>query len=638
MPVVGIRRRLSGGLELQPHGAHARVWAPACRTVDVILEPDRTAIPLEREPDGFFSGVISAKVGDRYWFRLDGDRLRPDPCSRYQPDGPHGPSQLVDPNAFTWTDARWPGVSRAHGQVVYEMHVGTFTPEGTWAAAAKQLPELARLGITVIEMMPIADFVGRFGWGYDGVNHYAPTRLYGTPDDLRTFVDTAHQSGIAVILDVVYNHLGPDGNYLRDYSPDYFTSKYTNDWGDAINFEGPPAAREFFVENAGYWIEEFHFDGLRLDATQDVKDASSEHVLRSITTRARQAAGARRIYVIGENEPQESRLVHPTDNGGFGLDALWNDDFHHAAMVALTGRREAYYTDYKGTPQEFISAAKYGFLYQGQWYSWQKKGRGTSSSGLPAHAFVSFLQNHDQVANSASWRRVHLLASPGRHRALTALLLLGPSTPLLFQGQEFSASSPFLYFADLPGKLRDAVADGRREFLAQFPSIREPEIVAALPAPGDDGTFRRCVLDLAERDRHAEAYALHRDLIQLRRSDEVISGAARERLDGAVLSSEAFALRYFPPSPDGFGPPSPDGFGVGDRLLVVNLGCDLDLSPCPEPLLAPPPRARWRLAWSSESARYGGGGTPAVDERAPWAILGESAMLFVAERNDDDHR
>ena len=625
MAVVGAERRLSCGAERQLDGAHVRVWAPACRTVDFVRERrgTRTIAPLDREPDGFFSAQVEAAAGDRYWFRLDGDHLRPDPRSRYQPDGPHGPSQIVDPTTFAWTDADWGGVTTPHGHVLYEMHVGTFTSQGTWAAAAAQLPELAHLGISIIEMMPIAEFVGEFGWGYDGVNHYAPSHLYGTPDDLRAFIDTAHASGIAVILDVVYNHLGPDGNYLREYSPEYFTAKYENDWGDPLNFEGPAAARDFVVENAGYWIDEFHFDGLRIDATQDVKDGSPEHVLRTLTTRARQAAGRRRIYVIGENEPQESWIVRSTSAGGFGLDALWNDDFHHAAMVALTGRREAYYTDYKGTPQEFVSAAKYGFLYQGQWYSWQKKGRGTPATDLPAHAFVTFLQNHDQVANSASGRRAHALASPARYRAMTALLLLGPQTPLLFQGQEFCASAPFLYFADLPEKLRGPVSDGRREFLSQFPSLRDPGVVSTLAPPGERQTFERCKLDLTERARHADAYALHADLIALRRADGVVNGAARTAIDGAVLSSEAFVLRYV-------------GGAAGDRLLVVNLGCDLDLSPCPEPLLAAPVGTRWRTAWSSESARYGGEGTPVEGGDGRWPVLAESAMFFVSERAHDD--
>ena len=627
MPVTRSQRRLAGGVESQGNTSHARVWAPACRTVDFVLEGSgaRSAHPLQQEDEGFFSGTVPAAAGDRYWLRLDGERLRPDPCSRFQPDGPHGPSQIIDPAHFSWTDGGWAGIG-ATGQILYEMHVGTFTREGTWAAAAGQLWELARLGITVVEMMPVADFPGRFGWGYDGVNLYAPTRLYGTPDDLRAFIDRAHSLGIAVILDVVYNHLGPDGNYLAEFSPDYFTDRYKNDWGRALNFEGPRAAREYFVENAGYWVDEYRFDGLRLDATQDVHDASEEHVLRSLTARVRAAARGRSTYVIAENEPQNARLVRPPASGGYGIDALWNDDFHHSAHVALTGRREAYYTDYRGSVQELISSAKYGFLCQGQWYRWQKQRRGTPSLDLPSSAFVVFLQNHDQVANSALGRRIHQLTSPGRHRALTALLLLGPSTPLLFQGQEFNASSPFLYFADLSEELRAPIAEGRKEFLAQFPTLVDPEIVAAFPAPSEESTYRKSQLDLSERQKHADAYALHRDLLHLRRDDGVI-GRDGMRIDGAAIAPEAFVLRFFG--------------ATGDRLLVINLGADLDGSPGPEPLLAPPADCHWRVVWNSESVRYGGQGTPRLHPHREWRVPAQCAVLLSSEPgpvDDGDQR
>ncbi|MEP6915351.1 MAG: malto-oligosyltrehalose trehalohydrolase [Acidobacteriota bacterium] len=606
---------------MQPDGAAAvRVWAPACRRVDVAVEGGASQ-PLTRDPDGYFSGRIeSAAPGTRYWFVLDGDRRRPDPVSRFQPDGPHGPSAIVDPSAFSWTDGGWNGLS-PRGQVLYEMHVGTFTPEGTWAAAARELAALADLGVTAIEMMPIADFAGRFGWGYDGVDLYAPTRLYGSPDDLRGFVDRAHASGIGVILDVVYNHLGPDGNYLSEFSPDYFTSRYTNDWGQAINFEGPAPARAFFVENAGYWIDEYHIDGLRFDATQDVKDASSEHVLAEMARVARAAGAGRQIYLIAENEPQDTRLVRAQDAGGYGLDALWNDDYHHTASVALTGRREAYYRDYGGSTQELISCAKYGYLYQGQWYSWQKKNRGAPGLDLPSHAFVAYLENHDQVANSAFGARVHQISSPARYRALTALTLLGPATPLIFQGQEFASSAPFRYFADHREELRESIRRGRREFLAQFPSLADPEVTGALPSPVDERTFRLCVLDLTERTTHAAAYALHRDLLRLRWSDATV--ARSRRVDGAVISRQAFVLRYFGEHED--------------RLLVVNLGCDLDLTPVPEPLLAPPAGARWAPLWSSESVRYGAQGNPPVTAHGPWHVPGEAAVLLgpVFDGSDD---
>ena len=445
-------------------GVHFRVWALQPQRVEVVLEggpghaPEAAPVVVALEPEGsgYFSGLVAeAGAGTRYRYRLDGEAaLYADPASRFQPDGPHGPSQVVDPDAFQWHDQDWRGVP-LEGQVLYELHLGTFTPEGTWEAASRELPALADLGVTVLEIMPIADFPGRFGWGYDGVNLFAPTRLYGTPDDCRRFIDQAHALGLGVILDVVYNHLGPDGNVLPHFSPAYFSDRYTTDWGPALNYDGAHAGpvREYFLANAGYWIAEFHFDGLRLDATQNIYDTSADHILAAIARRVRQAARGRATLLVNENEPQHTQLIRPPAQGGYGLDMLWNDDFHHSAMVAMTGRNEAYYTDYLGTPQEFISACKYGYLYQGQYYTWQQQRRGTPALDLPPAAFVTFLQNHDQIANSGLGLRCHALTSPGLYKALTALLLLGPGTPMLFQGQEFAASSPFFYFADFAGDL-----------------------------------------------------------------------------------------------------------------------------------------------------------------------------------------
>src|SRR5207248_9134421 len=326
----------------------------------------------------------------------------------------------------------------------------------------------------------------------------------------RAFVDRAHALGLAVILDVVYNHLGPDGNYLKQFSESYFTDRYKNEWGEAVNFDGPDSGpvREFVLANARYWTEEFRLDGLRLDATQQMFDASPDHIIAAIVREVRDAASGRSTILIGENEPQEARLVRPQGRGGYGLDALWNDDFHHSAMVALTGRREAYYSDYRGRPGEFVAAAKYGFLYQGQRYVWQKKPRGTPALDLPAESLVVFLQNHDQVANSIAGERLQALTSPGRWRAMTAYLLLMPGIPMLFQGQEFAASSPFFFFADHRPGLDRAVRRGRREFLGQFPSMAAPEIGEHLADPSGDESFRRSRLDLTERPTHATAVAL----------------------------------------------------------------------------------------------------------------------------------
>lgn len=627
---ASVRRNYPIGAEVQAGGGtHFRVWAPRSQTVQVeILNPEGPAastrqskFALEAESDGYFSGLVAdAGPGTLYKFGLDSGRF-PDPASRFQPEGPHGASEVVDP-AFPWTDSAWKGLGR-EGQVIYEMHIGTFTPEGTWESAMRELRELARLGITTLEVMPVADFSGRFGWGYDGVDLFAPTRLYGRPESFRAFVNRAHELGLGVILDVVYNHTGPDGNYLKEFALEYFTNRYKNEWGEALNFDGRNSGpvREFFIANAGYWIEEFHIDGLRLDATQQIFDATSHHILECIGARVRQAAAGRRTYIVAENEPQHTRLVRPVSEGGYGLDALWNDDFHHSARVALTGRREAYYSDYRGSPQEFISAVKWGYLYQGQWYSWQKQRRGASGLGLHPACFVNCIQNHDQVANSLRGQRIHQVSGPERVRALTALLLLGPGTPMLFQGQEFGASAPFLYFADHKEELAKLVAKGRREYLAQFSSLAQPESVAVLPDPGSERTFQSCILDLNEREAHPEWYRLHQDLIALRRKDPVFSQCKPGGVDGAVLGPEGFVLRFF-------------GGGEGDRLLVVNLGADLRLDSIAEPLLAPMEGCGWKLIWSSEHPHYGGSGTETVEWNGRWRLLAHAAVVFAPEPAD----
>jgi maltooligosyltrehalose trehalohydrolase len=617
-----MQRRLPVGAEVQPDGGvHFRIWAPSSKRAAVVTAKDEVLtdgveLLLTPEADGYWSGwSAEARAGMHYRYRLDSG-IFPDPTSRFQPQGPHGSSQIIDPATFAWSDDKWQGVSRER-QVIYEMHIGTFTQDGTWAAAMAELPALADLGVTLLEIMPIADFPGRFGWGYDGVDLYAPTRLYGSPDDFRLFVDRAHALGLGVILDVVYNHLGPDGNYLKQFSPHYFSARYTTDWGEPPNFDGEfsEPVRELFISNAGYWIDEFHCDGLRLDATQNIYDASKEHLLAAVTRRAHAAARGRGIYIVGENEQQRAHLIRPREQGGCGLDALWNDDFHHTAIVAMTGRNEAYYTDYHGSAQEFISSAKWGFLFQGQRYKWQEARRGTPCFDLTPNNFVNFLQNHDQIANSLWGRRAHTLTSAAKLRALTALLLLGPNTPMLFQGQEFAASSPFVYFADHQPNLAVLVAKGREEFLAQFPSIASEDVASLIPNPEREETFLRCKLDFADREKNAEVLLLHRDLLRLRKADPLLGQAQRGTFDGAVLGPSAFVLRFF-------------GRNQDDRLLLVNLGAHLHLDPAPEPLLAPPLGCVWETAWSSEDPRYGGGGTPAIDSDDNWNLPAESAALL----------
>ena len=621
-----ISRRLPVGAEIVPEGGvHFRVWAPDHKNVDVVLESENhtssedVCSRLQSENEGYFAGHIAeAYAGVLYRLRLDdGPQPYPDPASRFQPQGPHGPSEVIDPIDFKWTDNDWKGIG-AEGQVLYEIHIGTFSKEGTWEAAETELAELAALGITALEIMPVADFPGRFGWGYDGVNLFAPTRLYGRPENFRHFVNRAHQAGLGVILDIVYNHLGPDGNHLAQYSRDYFSTRYQSEWGDAPNFDGSNSGpvREYFLANVTYWIEEFHLDGFRIDATQQIFDSSRDHILAAITRTAREVARPRSTLTVGENEPQNAVHFLPSAKGGHALDAMWNDDFHHSAMVAMTGRADAYYTDYRGTPQEFISAIKRGYLYQGQWYVWQKQPRGTPTLDLPPWKFINFLQNHDQLANSGTGKRAHLLTSPSRYRAITAMFLLAPQTPMLFQGQEFAASAPFFYFVDQKEEIARSVAKGRALFLAQFRVLATPEMQARLPDPGNPMTFVQSKLDHNERRLHGEEYALHRDLLRIRREDSTFHGQRHGGVDGAVLGVESFVLRFFAEDSE------------EDRLLVVNLGRDLLLEPVPEPLLAPPQEASWAVMWASEDPRYGGSGMPTWSNEGCWHLQGETAVVL----------
>ena len=616
-----VSRRLPVGAEVQSDGAtHFRVWAPKPREVSLVVEPasgGTLEVAPEREEGGYYSVLVPrANAGDRYRYRLDGT-LFADPASRFQPDGPFGPSEIVDAGRYAWRDAQWRGAT-LKGQVLYELHAGTFTREGTWRAAMEHLTDLAHTGITTVEVMPVSEFPGRFGWGYDGVFPYAPTRLYGGPDDFRAFVDRAHHIGLGVILDVVYNHLGPAGCVFGQYSENYFARHYKNEWGDGLHFDGPCSApvREYFMWNAFYWIHEFHLDGLRLDATQSIHDQSDEHIIAAIGKKAREAAHDRSIILVTENESQDVRLLRSLDEGGCGLDAAWNDDFHHSATVAMTGRREAYYSDYYGAPQELISTAKHGYLFQGQRYMWQKKGRGTRTDGIAPAAFVTFIENHDQVANFGDGSRSHARTTPGRYRAMTALLLLMPGTPMLFQGQEFGATSPFLFFADHEPELAAAVQQGRAEFLSQFPSMASLEAQARLPAPHDPATFERCKLRWEERDLHVAQGRLHQDLIALRRADAAFGQQAAGTVDGAVLEDEAFVLVYRTPVPQ------------DERLLVINLGPDLEAPSFAEPMVAPPDRCAWTVLWSSEHPDYGGFGVTEIVTGEGWRIPGHSATVL----------
>jgi maltooligosyltrehalose trehalohydrolase len=456
------------------HGeAVFRVWAPAAQKVELLLESANRASlrsTMEKTADSIFSvQTKTARVGDLYRFQLDDNPLWPDPASRYQPRGIHGPSQVIDASAFSWSDDQWEGIGRER-LVFYELHVGTFTKEGTFAAATEKLLSLRDLGVTAIELMPVADFPGLRNWGYDGVALFAPAHIYGTPDDLRRLVNTAHQLGLSVHLDVVYNHLGPDGAYLPAFSPFVFSGRHHSPWGAGLNFDGPHSdmVRRFFIENALHWIHDYHFDGLRLDATNAIADDSPKHFLAELTEAVENSMqGARRkVEIIAEDERNLSTMAMPREAGGWGLDAIWADDFHHQVHRCLTGETEGYYADFSGSMDDIAATVQQGWFYCGQYAASFGKPRGTDPSPLPISAFVVCLQNHDQIGNRALGERLNHLIDLPSYCAASVLLLLAPEIPLLFMGQEWASSSPFQYFTDHNPELgRKGDAGNSRVFL-----------------------------------------------------------------------------------------------------------------------------------------------------------------------------
>ncbi|MEP6970398.1 MAG: malto-oligosyltrehalose trehalohydrolase [Betaproteobacteria bacterium] len=478
-------------------GVAFRLWAPAAE--QIVLEhaarEQFTAHPMKREQDGWHRlELAQAGAGDSYRLRLPDGLVVPDPASRFNPNDVHGASQVIDPQAYGWCDTQWRG--RAwHEAVVYELHIGTFTPEGTFAAARQRLPYLAEIGITAIELMPLADFPGKHGWGYDGVLLFAPEAAYGTPDELKALVDAAHALGLMVLLDVVYNHFGPEGNYLHAYCPQFFNPAHQTPWGAAINFDGAHAqtVRDFFIHNALYWVCEFHFDGLRMDAIHAIRDDSPRHIVRDICAALRNGPGReRQIHVVLENDLNQASLLAREPTGApLCADAQWNDDIHHAGHVLLTGESDGYYCDYADAPlTRFAQALAGGFIYQGQASPFRDGAlRGEPCTGLPLAAFVSFLQNHDQVGNRAMGERLVTLANPALVRAAQACILLSPHVPMLFMGEEFACSAPFLYFCDFGPELARQVSEGRRAEFGRFAAFASEAAQAAIPDPNDASSF-----------------------------------------------------------------------------------------------------------------------------------------------------
>ena len=528
-----------------------RIWAPRAHNVELILEPGG-ARPMRALMQGWFElTTAGARAGSLYRFRIDGGALVPDPASRRNPQDVHGPSEVVDPESFEWDDDGWHGRPWRQA-VVYELHVGTFSPEGTFAGVEARLEHLEKLGITVIELMPIADFPGQRGWGYDGVLPFAPETTYGTPDELKSLVVAAHGRGIAVILDVVYNHFGPEGNYLGVYAPQFFTQRHHTPWGAAINFDGPDSrpVRDFFINNALYWLEEYHFDGLRFDAVHAIRDASDTHILTEIAAAARNlSAGTRHINLVLENGANQASFLGAPE-GTDTFDAQWNDDAHHCLHTVLTGEADGYYEDYADQPQALLcrSLAE-GFAYQGERSKHAGAPRGERSSHLPPTAFVNFLQNHDQIGNRARGERIGPIASSeAAVRAAAAIVLLAPSPPMLFMGEEWNAPEPFPYFCDFEPGLAAQVRLGRQKEFARFERFRAGE-GGSIPDPTSAHTFTSARLDWSRpgQPQHQRWLDFHRRLLAVRQRDivpliEEIRGAACIRLDGYGAFAVDWAL------------------------------------------------------------------------------------------------
>jgi maltooligosyltrehalose trehalohydrolase len=492
-----------------------RVWAPNARRVEGVIDGTDERIALEEVGGGWWLSELTVAQGTDYWFSLDGGEMLPSPRSRWQPSGVDGPSRIVDPASFAWTDQAWqtPPLSSA---VIYEAHVGTFSAEGTYEGALRHLDHLVDLGITHLELMPVNQFSGRHGWGYDGVELYAPHNAYGPPAALAGLVNACHERGLGVILDVVYNHLGPSGNHLARFGP-YFSDRYRTLWGDAVNFDGPGSdeVRAFFIDNALMWLRDYHFDGLRLDAVHAIYDMSALHFLEELRGRVAQleAETGRRHVVIAESDLNDPRLVRAVDLGGYGLDAQWSDDFHHALHSVLTGERSGYYSDF-GSLADLATTLRRGFRYAGEHSAYRGRRHGRFDPSLAGAQLLGYLQDHDQVGNRAMGERSSVLMSRGRLFIGAAVVLTAPFVPMLFMGEEWAASTPFQYFSDhADPELASAVSRGRRDEFAAFGWPAD-----AVPDPQDPATFERSRLDWAEitREDHAEALAWHRALIQLR--------------------------------------------------------------------------------------------------------------------------
>ncbi len=528
-----------------------RLWAPSARQVQLCLREHPPRL-MPRDADGWYEAIAVAPHGTRYHYRIDDELDVPDPASRYNPGDVHGDSAVVNPRAYEWRDERWHGRPWQEA-VVYELHVGAFTLEGTFAGVERRLDYLADLGVTAIELMPLSDFPGRRNWGYDGVLPFAPDTVYGSPGDLKQLVDQAHERGVMVLLDVVYNHFGPEGNYLGRYAKPFFTERHHTPWGAAINYDGVSnrQVRDFFIHNALYWLEEFHFDGLRFDAVYAIVDDSRVHFLEELARALRDGPGQRRhVHLVLENDANQAHYLQRIEGRPRLFDAQWNDDQHHALHILLTGERDGYYEDYAEHPLTHLGRClTEGFAYQGEPSIHRgHQPRGEPSKHLPPDAFVPFLQNHDQIGNRAFGERLSLLAAEPALRAAAAALLLAPSPPLLFMGEEFGARTPFLFFCDFGSELAAAVTAGRRHEFARFARFADESVQAQIPDPNAPETFERCKLDWAclETPAHAHWLMLYRDLLAVRFTRIVprLRDSGRVPATFRPLSNKALTARW----------------------------------------------------------------------------------------------
>ncbi len=595
------------------------VWAPLINLVEVhILSPEERIVPLERDSRGYHYGVAQGvKPGTRYFYRLDGNTERPDPASKFQPEGVHGPSQVIDPH-FVWEELHWSGIPFSH-YVIYELHVGTFTAHGTFDAIVPHLDELKDLGITSIMIMPVAQFPGDRNWGYDGVFPCAVQNSYGGPEGLKRLIDACHQRGLAVILDVVYNHLGPEGNYFHDFGP-YFTDRYRTPWGAAINFDGPDSdeVRRFFIENALSWVTEFRVDALRLDAADKIFDFSALHFLQELASAVHEQAERlnRRIHVIAESDLNDVRLIRSPELGGYGLDAQYNDDFHHALHALLTGERTGYYIDFGGI-QDLAKAFAEGFIYSGAYSPLRRRRHGNSSKDLAAYRFVVCAQNHDQVGNRLKGDRLSALVSFEGLKLAAAVVLLSPFIPLLFMGEEYGETAPFPFFVSHSDPALIAVVRrGRQEEFVQCQGPDEP------PDPQEEATRQSASLDhsLRRQGQHRLLYELYKELIKLRNEIRAGAGLSKDRLEVVCLEREStLVVRRW-----GREEQVAAIFHFGDTAVSVNV---------------PLPSGRWLKRLASGEERWNGPGpdlpTELHSDGKVSVSLTEQAFLMVSLQPED---